>query len=193
MIRLTSILIATLCLGFFGCTSTQGQGDNPSQTSNVTDDSAPRSFVVHDFRSDQRLSIVSDAWLRDNNVAGANFVHRRANFYAEKRSGDGLMVKIVNDATANGIWEMLKATDFTDFAKAGTAPVDGDVIQTLVVAKAAGLVHMAARRGMPEDEGKALRASVRGFMDLYNAIPQLQASELRPEFRGAAKRKSNGL
>ncbi len=193
MIRLTSILIATLCLGFFGCASTQGQGDNPSQTSNVTDDSAPRSFVVHDFRSDQRLSIVSDAWLRDNNVAGASFVHRRANFYAEKRSGDGLMVKIVNDATANGIWEMLKATDFTDFAKAGTAPVDGDVIQTLVVAKAAGLVHMAARRGMPEDEGKALRASVRGFMDLYNAIPQLQASELRPEFGGAAKRKSNGL
>ncbi|MCP5021428.1 MAG: hypothetical protein GY930_06595 [bacterium] len=193
MIRLTSILIATLCLGFYGCASPQGQGGESSQGSNATDDSAPRNFIVHDFRSDQRLSIVSDAWLRDHNVAGAGFIHRRANFYAEKRSGDGLMVKVVDDATANGIWEMLKATDFTDFAKAGMAPADGDIVQTLVVAKATGHVHMAARRGMPEGEGKAMRASVRGFMDLYNAIPQLQASEARPEFKGSAKGRLNGL
>ncbi len=193
MIRLTSILIATLFLGLFGCASPQGQGGRSPQGSSATDDSAPRSFVVHDFRSDQRLSIVSDAWLRDNNIEGADFIHRRATFYAQKKTGNDLMVKVVDDATANGIWEMLKATDFTDFAKAGVAPAGGDIVQTLVVAKAAGPVHMVARRGMPRGEGKALRASVRGFMDLYNAIPQLQASEVRPEFRGSAKGKSNGL
>lgn len=193
MIRLTSILIATLCLGLFSCASSKGQGANSPLNSNATDNSAPRSFVVHDFRSNMRLSIVSDAWLRDNNVQGEDFVHRRAAFYAEKKSGDGLMVKVVNDAIANGIWEMLEKTDFADFAKKGQAPEDGEVKQTLVVTQANGPVHMALRLNMPKDASMALRTSVRGFMDVYNNIPQLQASGTRPEFRGAAKGDLNGL
>ncbi len=186
MLRLTSILITALCLAFFGCASTQSQGGNPALNSGVEDNSAPLSFNLHDLRSNQRLTIVSDAYLRANQMEGDDFAHRRAAFYAQKKSGDQLKVKVVNDAVANGIWQALKQTKYTSMAKAGKAPETGDVIQVLEVVTANGPVHMAARRGMDKKEGQVLRTSVRAFADVYNNIMQLQASEGRPEFRGAA-------
>ncbi|MFT4648457.1 MAG: hypothetical protein ACI87O_003276 [Planctomycetota bacterium] len=186
MLRLTSILIAALCLTFFGCASTPSPAGPSPLDSGAEDDSAPLRFSLHDLRSNQRLTIVSDAWLRTQNMQGGDFTHRRAAFYAQPKSGDEMMVKVVNDAVSNGIWQMLKESKYTKLAKSGEAQEGDDVIQVLEVLTANGPVHMVARRGMPADDGKILRTSVRAFTDVYNNVMQLQASKARPTFQGAA-------
>jgi hypothetical protein len=186
MLRLIPILLAALCLPFLGCASNpSGSGQSPLDAG-APDDSVPKMFSLFDLRSNQRLTIVSDAWLRSKGVEGTDFTHRRAAFYAQKKSGDELKVKVVSDAVSKGIWMALEETKYTSLAQPGNGPDGGDAIQVLEVLTANGPVHMVARRGMPPEEGQILRTSVRAFADVYNNIMQLQASEARPTFRGAA-------
>ena len=187
MFRLTSILIAALCLSFFSCASTGAQGGQSPLNSGTTDDSAPLSFRMHDYRSNQTMTVVSDAWLRSKGLQGTDFTHRRAAFYAQKRSGGDLMVKVVNDAVSNGIWQMLQQTKYVKMAKDGPAPEGGDAVQVFEVITANGPIHMVARRGMPKKEGEVLRTTVRAFMDVYNNVMQLQAAQDRPTFKGAMR------
>ncbi|MCA9000785.1 MAG: hypothetical protein KDB61_02595 [Planctomycetes bacterium] len=189
MLRLISLLLLVLCVPFAGCASNPSNGSKSPLDAGPEDDSAPHMFTLLDLRSNQRLTIVSDAWLRSKGVTGGDFVHRRAAFYAQKKSGDELKVKVVSDAIAQGIWQAFEETRYATMASRGVAPQDAGVIQTLEVLLPAGPVHMAARRGMPPEEGQVLRTSVRAFADVYNSIIQLQASESRPTFEGAGDKR----
>ncbi|HPF13395.1 MAG TPA: hypothetical protein PLJ12_03940, partial [Planctomycetota bacterium] len=133
-----------------------------------------------------RMTLISDTWLRENGVPGEDYVARRAAFYSQKLSGDNLMVKIMNDDIAQGVWQLLSQSGFDRYGKPGAAPAaGGEMVQVIEVLRGGQYVHMGISKATPKAEGEAFKTCLFGFMDVYNNLLQLQTVDRMPAFRSS--------
>lgn len=171
----------SLLVWFTSCQSNSAGGGKIQASGPV-----PTIMVLVDHRNDMRMTLISDAWLRENNVPGDDFAHRRAAYYTQRLTGDNTKVKIIQDEVAQGFWKAFQEQGFATFGRNGAAPPKGgDVASSIEITLPGRQRHMAGYPDMTPEEVLAYRECKLLFMDFYNFVPQLQAVDRMPTFHSA--------
>lgn len=175
------LLLSTLWLALGSSCASPSGGSAPQASGPV-----PTVMVLVDHRNDMRMTLISDAWLRDNNVPGDDFAHRRAAYYSQRLKGDNSKVKIIQDEVAQGFWKTFQEQGFERYGRNGTAPPKGgEVASSIEVSLPGQQIHMGGYPDMTQEEVIAYRECKLIFMDLYNFVPQMQAVDRMPTFHSA--------
>ncbi len=167
------LLLATL----LGCSTTRSSGSQG-------DGQVPHVLTLIDHRNGLRMALISDSWLLDKGMPGTNFVERRASYYSQKMSNENLNVKVIDDASAKGMWEVFQDSGFQSYGKSGAAPgPGGQALGVLEMQFKDGAKHMFSYSGMGPDETKSFLECKKIFLTVYNTVLQLQSVDKMPEFQ----------
>lgn len=137
-----------------------------------------------DFNSGQTMSIVNDQWLLSQGITGADFSARRTAFSSQATSKVSAGVKVGETATMQGLLEFMEYTNFSKFAAHGAPAIDKDLRQAVEITRNGETRHIRGQVGMGKKQGDAFRTSVRGFVDIYNRVPQFQSIQGAVDFKG---------
>ncbi|MEZ6019137.1 MAG: hypothetical protein R3F17_03285 [Planctomycetota bacterium] len=162
-----------------------GACQSASNSSRASASQVPSLIVLVDHRNNTRMTLLTDAWLRENGAEGEDFSHRRAFFYSQRfsKNSSNAMVKVIPDDLATEFWGYLKDRGFDKYGREGSAPAaGGKVVQALEVSTPKGVRNFSVYAGIDKDEGEAFRTCIFGFMDLYTNVVQMQSVRERPDF-----------
>ena len=136
----------------------------------------PYKHIIWDWNG----TLINDAWLLSESIPGETFEERRAAFYSQATTGASAGYKVAEDALVDGLLDFLNEYDFGTYAVSG-AP-GGGASQSIELIRGSSVSHIYGQKGMPIAQRQAFVDSVRGFVDIYNALPQYQAVKGGVEF-----------
>ena len=137
-----------------------------------------------DFNSGQSMSIVNDLWLQAEGVTGEDFSARRTAFYSQATSKLSAGAKVARVETMQGLLEFMELENFSKFATHGTPQADKDLRQSIAITRNGETRHIRGQIGMSKVQAAAFRTTVRGFVDIYNRVPQFQTIQGAVDFKG---------
>ncbi|MFT7678873.1 MAG: hypothetical protein ACI8QC_002870 [Planctomycetota bacterium] len=180
MLRVLRTLLLGTCVSLFAASCASMSSDVPQG------EAANNAIQVRftDFKSGQNMSIVNDSWLQGQGIAGEDASARKMAFYSQITSKLSAGVKVAEIETMQGLLEFMEYTDFSEFATHGAPQADKDLRQSIALTRNGETRHIRGQVGMSKKQAESFRTTVRGFVDIYNRVPQFQSIKGAVDFKG---------